>query len=269
MQNLGQNQNIFKALKKQWSLIVFITLLVLLLTTVLTIVQPFEYRSSVQFLVLPNYDNENFAAGQGPQKTSQYYSDVLSRVIYTSSFFDHVSATNSGIKNQFSASEEDRKKEWKKAVKTKVIGDTGIIAVDVYAKSKADAGKIASSIAYVLSQKSQIYHGLEGGLDVKIIDGPYTSDNIKRPNIYINLAVGFILGLTISIIAVYFFPGFKLFMNAENGKINKSQRQIKFEKNKKEKKTKETGQNNTNDLDIKTIQDHFNQSHKGYEILNE
>lgn len=258
MQNIGQNFNIFPTLKKQWSLIIFLTLLVLLLTTILTIVQPFEYRSSVQFLVLPNYANKNLTAGQGPQKTSQYYSDILSRVVYTSTFFDHVAATTPGIKNQFPTSEEKRKKEWKKAVKTKVIGDTGIVAIDVYAESKDDANNLAVAIAYVLSMKSQVYHGLGDDLYVKIIDGPYTSDKIERPNIYINMTVGFILGLTISILVIYFFPGFKLFLTAENGKEKNNQNE-----------SAEKSKSRINDLDIKTIQNHFNQSDKAYEILEE
>ncbi len=199
-----QNYPFLQTLKQKWNIMFMITLLVIVTSFVVSVVQVPKYKSSVQILITQKYgfNTDIYAAS----KFTEYLSNLLNEVIYSKSFFDQVMNSGFGVVNDFSTVAEKRAKEWKKVVKTKVISNTGIISIDVYHKDRGQADRLANSIANILVTKSDQYHGAGAQVQVKIIDGPSTTTRTASPNLLINLAIGLILGLVLGGMFIYMFP---------------------------------------------------------------
>jgi len=195
-------------IKEKWQTILSITLLVALLVFVLSIVQPAKYRSSTRLLVVQNYslDVDPFAAS----RSTDHLSNILSEIIYSTAFFDQVMKSGFDIKDDFSVKAEKRKKQWQKMIRSKVISDTGIIAIDVYHHDRYQTGQISYAVAHVLMTKNSDYHGGGEGVVVKTIDAPITTIRPAQPKTLLNTVVGLVLGLIAGGAMAYFLPHYEL-----------------------------------------------------------
>lgn len=189
-------------LRKNWLIALLVVFLVTGLTFTLTIMQPLKYRSTAQLLVGQKYQPgvDTYTA----TKSADYLSNVLSEVVYSSSFMDEVTSGSYGVKNDFNSRPLQRKKQWLKAVKTKVVSDTGIIVIDAYHQNKIQATQLAQAVVNVLIAKGNLYHGQGDQVFIRLLDSPITTDFPVKPNIFINTILGFIVGILLSLGAVYF-----------------------------------------------------------------
>lgn len=192
-------------LNKRKQTILIIALLTLLLAMVFTLVQPLKYRSNLKVLVI-----QNFSANTDPytaSKSNEYLSNVLARVIYSSSFYANILESDFNIdKKYFSGSVEKQMKKWAKTIDAKVINDSGIIDISVYHTNRSQAELIAKSIGWTLQTKHTLYHGGGDNVKVEIIDEPITSKFLVKPNIVLNLFLGLIIGLLLAFSYIYLFP---------------------------------------------------------------
>lgn len=172
------------------------------LTFTLTIMQPLKYRSTVQLLVGQKYQPgvDTYTA----VKSADYLSNVLSEVVYSSSFMNEVTSGSYGVKNDFDSNPLQRKKQWLKTIKTKVISDTGIIVIDAYHQNKVQATQLAQAVANVLIAKGNLYHGQGDQVFIRLLDSPITTDFPVKPNIFINTILGFIVGVLLALGTIYF-----------------------------------------------------------------
>lgn len=199
-----QNFSFVETLKRKWQVLFLVTMLAVVTTFVISVLQVPKYKSSVSILITQRYgaNTDIYAA----QKFTEYLSNLLEQVIYSKSFFDQVMTSGYGVNNDFPASAEKRAAEWHKEVQTKVVSDTGIISIDVFNKDRDQADKLSNAIANVLVTKSDEYDGAGAQVQLKVIDGPSTTEKTASPNLPINLLIGLALGLVLGGIFIYIFP---------------------------------------------------------------
>ncbi|MCX6800533.1 MAG: hypothetical protein NT091_05310 [Candidatus Falkowbacteria bacterium] len=203
MQDTNIN-TIWQIITTKWRDILNVTLLACILASIITVVQPLKYRSSMNLLVIQEgtVNLDYYTAS----KSTQYLSDILTQVIYSSSFFDNVMNSGFKINNNFSTDEQKRKKEWAKTVDAAAMKDTGIISVDAYSTDRNQVEQIVQAVSYILKTKNSEYHGSGDSVKVKIIDQPITTNWPVRPNLFSNLAIGAITGLFVGTWLCYLFP---------------------------------------------------------------
>ncbi len=204
--------NFMKTLKENWT---SISLTTLFLTAIVFAVSAFltpKYESQMSVLVIQKQPEDKVDA-YSAAKSAEYLSDIFSKIIYTDSFIDEVLKSPAGIQRKFSSDREERKKEWERDVKTKKINNTGIIKISVFDPSRKEAEKIVQAISENLSANSAKYHGGGERVVISTIDGPITSKNQARPNVFLNSLLALIIG------AVGSFGFFYFFRSEESGSI--------------------------------------------------
>ncbi|MBL7057854.1 hypothetical protein ISS03_00810 [Patescibacteria group bacterium] len=217
------NLNIWQIITKNWRNIISITLIMCFFASIITIVQPLKYRSTMNLLVIQ--EGKESLDYYTSSKSAQYLSDILTQVIYSSSFLDNVMNSGFRIDDNFSQDEQKRKKQWQKTVETKVLRDTGIITIDAYSVKRDQAEQIVQAVSYILKTKHTIYHGSGNKVKVTIIDQPITSNWPVKPNIFANLALAFVSGLIIGTWFCYLFPEAKIHINFSLGKNKKKKKE--------------------------------------------
>lgn len=184
--------NYLAKIKGSWLSIALVTLLVVAISVIITLFQPFEYRSSFSLLVIEKQQNlDAYAAA----KSAERLSTSLGQVIYTTAFYDKV--INSGyLPDDFDIAkdEEEKRNQWKRQIETRIMPDVGMIKIDVYNKSSEKATALANALAVVLSENGTDYVGGGNSIVLKVVDYPLTSKNPARPNVALNIAAGLILG---------------------------------------------------------------------------
>ena len=196
----------FKSLVSQRKLTVFtITAIFLIVVALVTFLQPLRYSATSTLLVMQNYGPNTDA--YNVSRSNQFLSSLLAQVVYSDSFYEKVMESGYNInKNIFSADVNKRKKQWQKMVYTHAIADTGMITLKVYHQDKVTANKINQSIAYTLMTKHSQYHGLGDSVKIKVINESTLSNWPVKPNIILNLLLGLISGLAVSLYFIYLFP---------------------------------------------------------------
>jgi capsular polysaccharide biosynthesis protein len=194
--------NYFFMFKRRWAFITTVTLLVVLLSLVFTLLQPFRYESSVKILIIQK-STLGFDA-YSASKSAERIGQNLSQVIYSSSFLSKV--LNAGYeidKSYFPADEEKKRDEWSRLVAADVGAGTTILNIAVYHPNREQATIIATAITSVLQQNAGEYIGYPD-VELKIVDEPLTSNYPVKPNVILNLVLGFVAGffLAISILLV-------------------------------------------------------------------
>ena len=189
-------------LKKYWYIVVVIVVLITVASFAVSVIQKPEYKSTVRLLVIQKQAGQLDAYTAA--RSAETVAGILSKMIYTSTFFDQVMSAGFNVnKDSFSSNPEERKKDWKKAVDTQVIEDSGTIQVGIYDENRHQAEQLAYAVAYVMIDKGQEYHGGETQIEIKMVDAPITSEKPVRPSIIRNTGAGFILGLLASLSLIF------------------------------------------------------------------
>lgn len=190
-----------------WNIFIIMSFMVLI-TALFTFIQPLKYASSSRFLVVQNYgkDIDPYAAS----KNTQYVSDILAKVIYSTSFLNEVLDSDFNVDRKRFSNEEDKKEEWEKTVQAKANSDTGIISVNVFHTDKGQAEAISNAISYVLKTKHSLYHGGGENISILVIDKPITTKWPVKPNIAVNLILALFFGIVSGVAFIYFFPDYDI-----------------------------------------------------------
>ena len=193
--------NFFNLIKNNRKTIMFLTSVVLTVSLLFTIVQPFYYSSSVSLLIIQNSANSMDA--YTALTSSERIGDSLAQIVYTSTFFDKVMKAPGFEIDQsvFSQKESKKRDQWKKMVDTQVNRGTGILKITVYSESKDQAMAISKAIAYILTLQGWEYVGA-GDINVKMVDSPLVSNWPVKPNVFINIFSGLALGFLASLVYI-------------------------------------------------------------------
>ncbi|NQU99589.1 MAG: hypothetical protein HQ538_02525, partial [Parcubacteria group bacterium] len=187
-------------LKKYWHLFLLLIVITTVISFSYSISKESEYKSEVKLLVIQNQGQRLDAYTAA--RSAQTVGEVISKMVYTSSFFDRVITSNFEIDDDFGVDVEDRKEKWKDRVQTRLIDETGSVQIEVYHINRKQAEQIAFGIAYVMINYGENYHGGGSQIEIKMVDLPITSEKPVRPNILNNTVAGFGLGMLLSIVIV-------------------------------------------------------------------
>jgi capsular polysaccharide biosynthesis protein len=189
----------------RWQFITIVTLAFMFVAFIVSAILPTKYQSDISVIVIQEQASEKVDAF-GATKSAEFLSNIFTRVIYTTTFFNSVQEAPFEVRHNFSRDPQEREKEWKKIVNVKKVNNTGIIRISVVDKSRKTAQETAKAIAYTLTTNSKDYHGGGKRVKIKLIDGPNTPLQPTIPHILPNTFVGGILGFVLAIVFIYFFP---------------------------------------------------------------
>jgi capsular polysaccharide biosynthesis protein len=196
--------NEINKIKNHYQKIIWIAVLVMLFSFLFSLVLPLKYRSSAEVLIIQKQTSEidPYTSAKSAERTAE----TLTKVIYSSSFFDKVLRSGYKIEeSSFSKEEVKKRKDWKKTIETQIVRGTGIIKINVYHKKQYQAEQIASGIVYVLERYGQEFHGGGDFIKIKTIDYPLTSKNPVKPNLILNVIFGFAFGLILGTAYVFLY----------------------------------------------------------------
>ncbi len=185
-------RNHLKDLFTGWQSILMFGLLGLVLSLVVSFVQPLRYASSARLLILQNVGAsvDAYTASRSEERIA----DNLSTIIYTSTFFDEV--LNAGFKidkDVFPQDDTSARRAWKKTVDATVSRGSGLLTITAYHPDVRQAEQIVRAVAFVLTDRvSEFTSG--DNIKVRLIDAPLNSRWPVKPNIPANTASGFFLG---------------------------------------------------------------------------
>lgn len=194
--------NIFVLIKAKKKLIILSTLVFVVLGMAVSLMQPLRYSSSLKLLVV-----QKAGATYDPyamSKSTDYLSQLLSKVAYSNLFFGRVLASDLSIdSNYFGNGIKERAKRWSKAINVKSIKETGIISIEAYQPNREQAEKIARATALTLMTQHANYHGMGEGVMIRLLDEPITSNYPDQPNLLLNFLVSLFAGLAFGVAWAY------------------------------------------------------------------
>jgi capsular polysaccharide biosynthesis protein len=188
-----ENLQYSKILRKNWELIALISGLAVVIALIVSLVSPFQYSATTQMLIIQKQE-QNLDAYTAT-KSAEIIGKNLASIIFTSSFYDEVIASNSSIAGKFPTDTTERRKEWKKNIEANVIPESGILEIKVYDTDSNFASQLVRTISYVLVNKGAEYHGGGTDVEIKIVDDSFISKYPVRPNIALNLGIALIAGI--------------------------------------------------------------------------
>lgn len=192
-------------IKKYWLLPLFIIAMSVLLSFGASISMTPQYKSSVRLLVIQRQTAslDAFSAS----RSAETVATLLSRIVYSTSFYDRLGDAGYELKNDFSSDPAKRKKEWEKAIVANA-STNGSLEIDVYHPDREGAEAYALAIAHVLVNNGKDYHGGGSSVEIKMVDRPFTTSKPATPHIFQNTILGFFGGMVISIsllLMLYFY----------------------------------------------------------------
>jgi hypothetical protein len=127
--------------------------------------------------------------------------------MYSQNFLNEVMTSGYALDQTiFPEDAKKRKKAWNKSLKTRVLGDTGILDVTVYHKDRFVTEQLALAVGEVLRTQHAQYHSRGEALTIQTIDQPITSLRPVQPNILLNTAAGLALGIIAGLAFIYLLP---------------------------------------------------------------
>ncbi|MFZ4632397.1 MAG: YveK family protein [Patescibacteria group bacterium] len=190
-------------IKKKKQTIFTLMLVIVMLTVVFSLAQTMKYTVKSRLLVVQNASNND---AYTLSKSNEYLGNLFAEVVYSSSFYDRVEASQYSINNDyFSGTYNQQIEKWQKTVQTKTQGDTGIVEIYVYHPQPTEANKIALAINDILINNNQDYQGGQN-IKISIIDQPITSSYPNKPNLPYNVLAALFGSFIISLFYIYIFP---------------------------------------------------------------
>ena len=188
-------------IKNKFDVVLTITILAVVVTLIISFIEPRMYKSESKILIVQT--STSLDAYQAA-KSAQSIGEVLTEVLYTSSFRNQVFSSGFNIdKSYFGSKPKDIIKRWKKTISANVTSDTGIMNIRVFHKNQNQAHQIAQGISNVFIAKGYSYHGRGEAVYITMIDAPIIADKPFQPRPLRNGIISCILGLILGCGYVY------------------------------------------------------------------
>lgn len=185
--------NLVHLLIRRWRLVALATLLGLVLALGFSLVQPLRYSSTVRLLI-----TQTNVTGLDPYtavKSTERIAQNLAEVIYTTSFFNAIVASETIDRSYFPSDEIKKRSTWRDTVSTAVVPGTGVMNVTAYHTDRGQAAALAVRVAQELANQAPNYFGYS--VRVQVIDDPLPSRFFAKPDFISNGLMGLIAGFLI------------------------------------------------------------------------
>jgi len=183
--------NHLRDLTNAWQTIIMFGLLGLVLSLVISFVQPLRYASTARLLILQNIGTQVDA--YTASRSEERIAENLSTIIYTSTFFDQVMDSGFDIdEDVFPTGDVQSRRAWRKTVSATVSRGSGLLSISAYHQDIKQAEQIVRAVAFVLTNRvGEFTSG--GNVQVRLIDAPLNSRWPVKPNVLANMLSGFFL----------------------------------------------------------------------------
>lgn len=189
--------NHLQDLSNGWQTIVMFGLLGLVLSLIISFVQPLRYSSTTRLLILQNIGTsvDAYTASRSEERIAEN----LSTIVFTSTFFDQVMNAGFNIdENSFPTEASKRRRVWEKTVSATVSRGSGLLTISAYHQDIRQAEQIVRAVAFVLTDRvGEFTSG--GNVQVRLIDAPLNSRWPVRPNVPANMLSGFFLAAFVGV----------------------------------------------------------------------
>lgn len=187
----------FTSIARQWKTLLLWGILCALFASALSLLFPLEYRADAGVYIISKsrYGVDPYTVVKSAEQVGQN----IVQVIKTQDFFDKVMADIDPVfdKSQFqNVTDRVRTKHWQKAVDGSVVFGTGVLSVSAYNTDPNQAKILAGALVDTLVQKGYEYIG--GDVTIKQVNKPIVTRFPVRPNLPINAAIGFVIGMILS-----------------------------------------------------------------------
>ncbi len=189
---MSYNYNKITPVISAWPTILLLSAIGLLLGVLLSFLRPLEYSSTVRILITQELGTvDAYTASLSVERIA----DDLSDIVYTTSFFDKVMATDYDIdQSYFPNDETKRRNKWERVITTSVSRSSGLLTLKAYHTNVSQAENIALAVAHVLITEGWTYTS-GSDITVQLVDESLNSNWPVRPNILVNAFSGLILGV--------------------------------------------------------------------------
>jgi capsular polysaccharide biosynthesis protein len=204
-------KDFFNKIKRKWQTILIIIFVVVAITFSASIFIPAKYSSEIKMMIIQNHQSDKVDAFSAA-KSAEYLSNIIANIIFTEAFIGDVFDAPFEIEKQFPNSAEEKMKVWERTLDIRKENNTGILNIRVLDKSQKEAEAIADSIAWALNTRGDKYHGGGDSVQIKMIDGPITSENPAYPNVLLNTLLALVVGAAGAFSVIYFFDDFELIL---------------------------------------------------------
>lgn len=184
-----------------------------------------KYNSEISIIVIPK--------SQALASQSESLIQNFENFPKTLSFYNRLLSDNPEIKDEFlGLSDKERKEAWNKNLKVEREKGSQVLHIAISTKSN-NASKMARQIASTLFSVSAQYYNLKTDLDLRIIDGPISSNRLNLW--YMPALISLVLGFVLAFLVNYILTGLeKIFSKTKNNNLFQNiSEKFKFEKNSK------------------------------------
>lgn len=187
----------FYILVKQWKIIFLWGILIAMCATVISLLFPLEYRADAGVYIISKsrYGVDPYTVVKSAEQVGQNITQILK----TQDFFDKVmiSVPLTFNKSQFqNVTDRVRAKRWQKTVDGSVVFGTGVLNVSAYNHNPLQAKILAGALVDTLVAQGYEYVG--GDVTIKQVNKPIVTQFPVRPNLPLNAALGFLIGILLS-----------------------------------------------------------------------
>ncbi len=187
------NNTPLEVIRRRYKLIIFVGILVAMLSLIVSLFFPREYRADAQVLIISKsrYGVDPYTV----VKSAERIGENLVQIVKTDDFYKKV-LEQPGFdldKTKFEKlTERKKRKEWQEAVKTSVVYGTGVLNISAYHIDPAQAKEYAGATASAMASQGWQYVG--GDVTIKVVNEPVVTRFPARPNLFTNMILGFLVG---------------------------------------------------------------------------
>jgi capsular polysaccharide biosynthesis protein len=188
--------------------VIFITSLLVLASFTFSFWQTPDYKSSSKLLVIFNQENiDTYTAS----RTANYVTGILSEAVYSESFINLVFKSETKLIDNLGSRTETRQKNWKQAVKIKVLENKGIMIIDVFGKNRSQTAFLAGAVTRTIVDNHGVYDGSGDRVAIRVLDEPSIYESWAVTKIIRDTLIGLMAGLVLGLTFIIIFPNHRIF----------------------------------------------------------
>lgn len=199
-----QSNQILPLIREKIGVVILAGILIGALSFLFLVISQKNFKVSTDFLVVQDQDGAQDYYSLS--KSADYISKIFSEAIYSDLFIDEVIKTEKVSGEFLPFDKKARLEQWNKIVKVTRNPEVSMLSVTVYGNNREDAVKINEAISQVLTTKSYLFRGSGQNIDVRILSGPIVEKNPSFSEIVLVIIGGFIMGVLISLLWLYYRP---------------------------------------------------------------
>ena len=195
-----QHRSFFSSIPGAPMLLTTLPIAGLLISLAVSLLFPLEYSSSARLLV---FQDDGPADAYVATRSEELIADKLTSLLYTTTFFDLVTASSTQIRrDQFPTDERKARKAWEKAVTASVARGRGLIHLTAYHTDPAQAEEMVRAVSDVFVDRAKEFTA-SPSVRVLLVDEPLNSRYPERPNVIGNGLAGAVAGALIALVILW------------------------------------------------------------------